>query len=150
MKTLFLVTLCATLFSFGGTAYAQVDQSQPQVLIKTATQQILDEVRTRAVQPDDIPRIMDIVNRDIIPYTDFRRTTSLAMGHYWRTATPAQQQQMVEQFKMLLIHTYSGAIGQLQPDQRIEYPPIHDCNPERRASGDRLPVVQHAARLAPL
>jgi phospholipid transport system substrate-binding protein len=124
MKTLFLVTLCATLFSFGGTAYAQVDQSQPQVLIKTATQQILDEVRTRAVQPDDIPRIMDIVNRDI-PYTDFRRTTSLAMGHYWRTATPAQQQQMVEQFKMLLIHTYSGAIGQLQPDQRIEYPPIH-------------------------
>ncbi|MFM0276848.1 ABC transporter substrate-binding protein [Paraburkholderia sediminicola] len=125
MKTLLLVTLCATLFSFGGTAYAQVDQSQPQVLIKTATQQILDEVRTRAVQPDDIPRIMDIVNRDIIPYTDFRRTTSLAMGHYWRTATPAQQQQMVEQFKMLLIHTYSGAIGQLQPDQRIEYPPIH-------------------------
>ena len=125
MKTFFLVTLCAALLSFGDAAYAQVDQSEPQVLIKTATQQILDEVRTRAIQPDDIPRIMDIVNRDIIPYTDFRRTTSLAMGHYWRTATPAQQQQLVDQFEMLLIHTYSGAIGQLQPDQRIEYPPIH-------------------------
>ncbi|NPT42791.1 ABC transporter substrate-binding protein [Paraburkholderia sp. 1N] len=125
MKTRYLVTLCAALLSFGGAAYAQVDQSEPQVLIKTATQQILDEVRTRAIEPDDISRIMDIVNRDIIPYTDFRRTTSLAMGHYWRTATPAQQQQLVEQFKMLLIHTYSGAIGQLQPDQRIEYPPIH-------------------------
>ncbi|CAE6714458.1 Intermembrane phospholipid transport system binding protein MlaC [Paraburkholderia domus] len=125
MKTLFLVTLCTALFSFGSTAYAQVNQSDPQALIKTATQQILDEVRTRAVEPDDIPRIMDIVNRDIIPYTDFRRTTSLAMGRYWRTATPTQQQQLVEQFKMLLIHTYSGAIGQLQPDQRIEYPPIH-------------------------
>ena len=125
MKTLFLLTLCATLLSFAGVANALVDQSDPQVLIKTATQQILDEVRTRAIEPDDIPRIMDIVNRDIIPYTDFRRTTSLAMGRYWRTATPAQQQQLVEQFEMLLIHTYSGAIGQLQPDQRIEYPPIH-------------------------
>jgi phospholipid transport system substrate-binding protein len=125
MKTLSLLTLCAALFSFGGAAYAQVDQSEPQLLIKTATQQILDEVRTRAIAPDDIPRIIDIVNRDIIPYTDFHRTTSLAMGRYWRTATPAQQQQLVEQFKLLLIHTYSGAIGQLRPDQQIDYPPIH-------------------------
>jgi phospholipid transport system substrate-binding protein len=125
MKTLSLLTLCAALFSFDGVAYAQVDQSDPQLLIRTATQQVLDEVRTQAIAPDDIPRIMDIVNRDILPYTDFRRTTSLAMGRYWRTATPAQQQQLVEQFKMLLIHTYSGAIGQLRPDQRIDYPPIH-------------------------
>ncbi|MGA7778065.1 MAG: ABC transporter substrate-binding protein [Paraburkholderia sp.] len=125
MKTLYLLTFCASLFSFSDVACAQVDQSQPQLLIKTATQQILDEVRTKAIAPDDFARIMDIVNRDIVPYTDFRRTTSLAMGHYWRTATPEQQQKLVDQFKMLLIYTYSGAIAQLNPDQRIEYPPIH-------------------------
>jgi phospholipid transport system substrate-binding protein len=126
MKTLLLVPLCAALFTFGGAAYAQIiDSSEPQVLIKTATQQILDEVRKRAIEPNDIPRIMDIVNRDILPYTDFHRTTSLAMGRYWRTATPAQQQQLVEQFKLLLIHTYSGAIGQLRADQQIDYPPLH-------------------------
>jgi phospholipid transport system substrate-binding protein len=125
MKTLLLVPLCAALFSFSGAAYAQIDSSEPQVLIKTATQQILDEVRKRAIEPNDIPRIMDIVNRDILPYTDFHRTTSLAMGRYWRTATPAQQQQLVEQFKLLLIHTYSGAIGQLRADQQIQYPPSH-------------------------
>jgi phospholipid transport system substrate-binding protein len=125
MKLLSLLTLCAALFSFAGAADAQVDQSDPQQLIKTATQQILNEVRAKAIQPDDIHRIMDIVNRDVLPYTDFQRTTSLAMGRYWRTATPAQQQQLVEQFKTLLIYTYSGAIGQLNPDQKIEYPPIH-------------------------
>ncbi|RFU48971.1 phospholipid-binding protein MlaC [Paraburkholderia sp. DHOC27] len=125
MKTLSLLTLCAALFAFGNAAYAQVDQSNPQLLIKTATQQILNEVRTRAIQPDDIPRIMDIVNRDILPYTDFRRTTAFAMGRYWRTATPAQQQEVVDQFKKLLIYTYSGAIGQLRADLQIDYPPIH-------------------------
>jgi phospholipid transport system substrate-binding protein len=125
MKALSLLTLCAAFLSFGGAAYAQVDQSNPQLLIKTATQQVLGEVRTRAIEPDDIPRIMDIVNRYILPYTDFRRTTSLAMGRYWRTATPAQRQQLVEQFKRLLIYTYSGAIGQLRPDLQIDYPPIH-------------------------
>jgi phospholipid transport system substrate-binding protein len=74
MKTLFLVTLCAALLPFGGLACAQSDQSEPQILIRTATSQILDEVRTRAIEPDDIACIMHIVNRDIVPCTDFRRT----------------------------------------------------------------------------
>ncbi|CAB3800130.1 MlaC/ttg2D family ABC transporter substrate-binding protein [Pararobbsia alpina] len=124
MKKLFFIPIFFALFAFGGAVCAQIDdKSDPQALIKTATQQVLDEVRTRAVEPSDIPRIMDIVNRDILPYIDFHRTTQLAMGHYWKTATPAQQQQMVEQFKLLLIRTYSGAIAQLRPDQQFEFPP---------------------------
>jgi phospholipid transport system substrate-binding protein len=123
MKTLFLILVCSTLLTCGGVAYAQVNQSDPQALIETATQQVLDEVRIRAVEPGDIPRIMGIVNKSILPYTDLRRTTQLAMGRHWKTATPAQQEQVTEQFKMLLIHTYSGAIALLRPDQRIEYPP---------------------------
>lgn len=123
MKTLFLILVCSTLLTCGGVAYAQVNQSDPQALIETATQQVLDEVRIRAVEPGDIPRIMGIVNKSILPYTDLRRTTQLAMGRHWKTATPAQQEQVTEQFKMLLIHTYSGAIALLRPDQQIEYPP---------------------------
>jgi phospholipid transport system substrate-binding protein len=123
MKTLFLILVCSTLLTCGGVAYAQVNQSDPQALIETATQQVLDEVRIRAVEPSDIPRITGIVNKSILPYTDLRRTTQLAMGRHWKTATPAQQAQVTEQFKMLLIHTYSGAIALLRPDQRIEYPP---------------------------
>ncbi|WP_027780198.1 MlaC/ttg2D family ABC transporter substrate-binding protein [Paraburkholderia caledonica] len=123
MKTRFLLYFCVALFALQGAAYAQVDSSDPQILIRTATQQILDEVRTRAIDPNDIRRIMDIVDRDILPYTDFRRTTSLAMGRHWQSATPAQQRQLIEQFKLLLIHTYSGAIGQLRADQQIKYPP---------------------------
>ncbi|MDN7177362.1 ABC transporter substrate-binding protein [Caballeronia sp. SEWSISQ10-4 2] len=123
MKTLFLILVWSTLLTCGGVAYAQVNQSDPQALIETATQQVLDEVRIRAVEPGDIPRIVGIVNKSILPYTDLRRTTQLAMGRHWKTATPAQQEQVTEQFKMLLIHTYSGAIALLRPDQQIEYPP---------------------------
>jgi phospholipid transport system substrate-binding protein len=126
MKKLFLISVLSAFFALDSAVYAQVDdQSNPQALIKTATQKVLDEVRVRAIEPEDIPRITAIVNRDILPYTDFRRTTQLAMGRYWKTATPAQQQQVVEQFKMLLIHLYSGALALLRPDQQIEYPPLH-------------------------
>ncbi|AOI69267.1 toluene tolerance protein [Burkholderia ubonensis] len=134
MKKLFLIPVFAALFSFGGAAYAEVDQSNPQALIKTATQQVLDEVKQQTIKQGDTNRIITIVNKDILPYTDFRRTTQLAMGRHWRTASQAQQQQVMEQFKMLLIRTYSGAIAQLKPDQQIQYPPF-------RASAEDTDVV---------
>ncbi|QCP53029.1 ABC transporter substrate-binding protein [Trinickia violacea] len=99
------------------------DQTDPQTLIQTVTQQIMEEVRQQALTPDDIPRIMSIVNRDILPYVDFRRTTQYAMGRFWRSSTPQQQDQVVEQFKQLLIHTYSGALALVNTDQKFEYPP---------------------------
>ncbi|MFP3554555.1 ABC transporter substrate-binding protein [Paraburkholderia sp. SIMBA_049] len=121
----FVAVLFFTMFAFGNTVSAQtVDSSDPQILIKSVTQQVLDEVHTQAIDPSDIPRIMNIVNRDILPYIDFEHTTQLALARYWRTATPAQQQQLTQQFKMLLIHLYSGALAQLKPDQKIDYPPM--------------------------
>ena len=121
----FVAVLFFTMLAFGNTVSAQtVDSSDPQILIKSVTQQVLDEVHTQAIDPSDIPRIMNIVNRDILPYIDFEHTTQLALARYWRTATPAQQQQLVQQFKMLLIHLYSGALAQLKPDQKIDYPPM--------------------------
>jgi len=126
MKSLLLFfALLASLVS-AAPAFAgpSVDQSDPQALIKTATQQVLDEVRTQAIAPDDIPRIRSIVNRDILPYVDFRRTTQLSMGRHWRTATPEQQEQIMTQFQSLLIHLYSGALAQIKPDQQIEYLPM--------------------------
>jgi phospholipid transport system substrate-binding protein len=129
MKRLFLVfALLASLApAVPALAGAPVDQSDPQALIKTATQQVLDEVRTQSIAPDDVARIRSVVDRDILPYVDFRRTTRLSMGRYWRTATPEQQEQLVTQFQLLLIHLYSGALAQLTPDQQIEYLPMRNA-----------------------
>jgi len=115
------------------------DQSDPQALIRTATQRVLDEIRERAIQPDDIGRILDIVHRDILPYIDFRRTTRLSMGRHWLAASPAQRDEMVVQFQTLLIHLYAGTLAQLKPDQRIQYPPM------RVAAADNDVVVRTVA-----
>ncbi|MBN3769526.1 phospholipid-binding protein MlaC [Burkholderia sp. Se-20378] len=105
------------------------DQTDPSVLIQTATEEVQDELRKRAIDPADTSRIMDIANRDILPYTDIRRTTRLATGRHWREATPAQQDELTAQFQRLLIHTYSGALGLLTPDQKFQYPGTHgDAN----------------------
>ena len=130
MKKFFLISFFVALFSSGNAAFAQaVDSSAPDTLVKTVTQQVVDAVRNdKSIQHGDISHITQLVNEKILPYTDFRRTTQLAMGRNWRTATPDQQDAVVEQFKMLLIRTYSGALAQVK-DQQIQYKPFR-MNPD--------------------
>ncbi|MBB5446169.1 MULTISPECIES: MlaC/ttg2D family ABC transporter substrate-binding protein [Paraburkholderia] len=131
MKKFFLIPLFAALFSFisAGASAQTVDTNAPDALIKTVTQQVMDAIRgDKSIQQGDIKHITALVNEKILPYTDFRRTTQLAMGRNWRTATPEQQNQVVEQFKMLLIRTYSGALAQVR-DQQIQYKPFR-MNPD--------------------
>ncbi|NRO96408.1 hypothetical protein GWC77_10735 [Paraburkholderia sp. NMBU_R16] len=143
MKKFFLIPLFAALLSFAGAAFAQtnaggVDASSPDVMIKTVTNQVLDTIRAdKSIRSGDINRITEVVNKQILPYTDFRRTTQLAMGRAWRQATPEQQDQMVEQFKMLLIRTYAGALSQFR-DQQVQFKPF------RAAPTDTDVVVRSA------
>ena len=45
-----------------------------------------------------------------MPYFDFERMTALAVGNPWRSASAAQRKDLTEQFKTLLIRTYSGTM----------------------------------------
>jgi phospholipid transport system substrate-binding protein len=45
------------------------------------------------------------------------------MGQSWKRATPEQQEQLVSQFKLLLVRTYSGALASYR-DQVIEFRPL--------------------------
>src|ERR1700744_626798 len=126
MKKFFLIPLFAALFSFisVGASAQTVDTSSPDGMVKTVTQQVIDSIRgDKSIQQGDISHITRLVNEKILPYTDFRRTTQLAMGRNWRAATPQQQDQVVDQFKMLLIRTYSGALAQVR-DQQIQWKPF--------------------------
>src|ERR1700742_1869363 len=135
MKKLLLLPIFAMFMALCGAASAQsVDSRSPDVLIKTVTQQVLDEIKSDPkIQSGDISKITELVNQKILPYTDFTRTTRLVMGRNWNTATPEQQKQIVEQFKMLLIRTYSGALAQVR-NQTAQYKPF-------RASPDDTDVV---------
>jgi phospholipid transport system substrate-binding protein len=137
MKKLFFISLSAALLWVGSAAtFAQVDRSDPEALIKTATQQILNEVRQGAIRQGDTQSVISLVDRDVLPYFDFQRTTQLATGRAWPNASPDQQRALVDQFETLLVRTYSGAFAQIKPDQQIDFEPF------RAAPGDTAVVVR--------
>lgn len=127
----------SSLFLMAGMALAQApDQSTPDGLIKTVVSDVMASVKSDPeIQKGNIPRIVDLVEKKIVPYTDMRRTTEMAMGPNWKKATPEQQTQLVSEFKNLLIRTYSGALSQLR-DQTVQFKAL------RAAPDDQEVVVK--------
>ena len=111
---------------FVGQAYAQSapDSNTPDGLIKIIVADVMISVKSDPeIQKGNIPRVVDLVEKKIVPHTDMRRTTQLAMGKNWSKASPEQQNQLIMEFKNLLIRTYSGALSQLR-DQTVQYKPL--------------------------
>jgi len=119
---LVVASVLSSLFFVSGMALAQTpDQSTPDGLIKTVVSDVMASVKSDPeIQKGSIPRIVDLVEKKIVPYTDMRRTTEMAMGPNWKKATTEQQAQLVFEFKNLLIRTYSGALSQLR-DQTVQF-----------------------------
>ena len=61
--------------------------------------------------------------------------TSSAVGRYWRQATPDQQKRLQDEFKLLLVRTYSGALSQVSPEQTIELKPMVPAADRQRSGG---------------
>jgi phospholipid transport system substrate-binding protein len=122
---LFRTAFLAMLALLWGLACAQsADTTSPDGMIKSVTQDVLHEIKSdNEIQSGNLTRLTELVNEKILPYIDFTRTTRLVMGRYWVSATPQQQAQVIEQFKLLLMHTYSGALAQAH-DQELTYQPF--------------------------
>jgi phospholipid transport system substrate-binding protein len=113
-----------SLFVCSASAQSAPDPNTPDGLIKIIVADVMNSVKSDPeIQKGNIPRVVDLVEKKIVPYTDMRRTTQLAMGRNWSKATPEQQNQLIIEFKNLLIRTYSGALSQLR-DQTVQYKPL--------------------------
>ena len=123
MKTL-IFSIATAHISFSAFAQNALDAATPDGLIKTIVTDVMVSVKADPeIQKGNIPRVVELVEKKIVPYTDMRRTTQLAMGRNWSKATPEQQNQLIIEFKNLLIRTYSGALSQLR-DQTVQYKPL--------------------------
>jgi phospholipid transport system substrate-binding protein len=126
------------LLLISGGVFAQIpDQATtPDALIKMVVTDVMASIKSDPdIQKGNIPKIVDLVEKKIVPYTDMRRTTEMAMGPNWKKATPEQQNQLVLEFKNLLIRTYSGALSQLR-DQTVQFKAL------RAAPDDKEVIVK--------
>jgi len=96
----------------------------PDAFIKRVAVETLDAVKAdNSLKGGDVGKIMQLVDTKLVQHINFRRMTALATGPHWRKATPEQQKRLQDEFKLLLVRTYSGALSQVS-DQTIELKPM--------------------------
>lgn len=108
----------ATGLTVGAWPLAHAADEAPDAMIKRLSDEVLAAIRSDpAVHAGDINKVMALVDSKIMPNVNFQRMTASAVGPAWRQATPAQRQRLQQEFKVLLVRTYAGALSQVSDEQ---------------------------------
>lgn len=136
----FIAASFAAVLALSAPLAAHAADEAPDALVKRLSSDVLDTIKAdKSLQGGDINKIIALVDSKIMPNVNFQRMTAAAVGPGWRQATPAQQKRLQEEFKTLLVRTYSGALAQVS-DQTITIKPLR-ASPEDKDLLVRSEVV---------
>lgn len=133
MKKLFGVFTLFTALFFAFPAWTMA--IPPDKLVNQTVQEVIEIVR----QDEDIKegnnsqKILDLVENKILPHFNFVRMTRLAMGKNWRKANAEQQNVIVDEFRDLLVRTYSNTLSKYQ-NERIIVSPLKTLSDNNEAT----------------
>jgi phospholipid transport system substrate-binding protein len=114
-----MMAFCATAVTAGAQA-----MTPPDVLARSVTDEVLAVLRTdRDIQAGNTRKVLDLVEKKVLPHFNFVRMTQLAVGRHWREASPEQRKLLVGEFRTLLVQTYAATFTAYR-DQEIEYRPL--------------------------
>ena len=103
---------------------ATAQDAAPDALIKNVTNEVLEIVRKdKDIQSGNTRKAIDLVEAKVLPHFNFTRMTLLALARDWRQASATQQKALTDEFRTLLVRTYSKALTEYK-NQSIEFRPF--------------------------
>ena len=116
-----LLALVLGFFLLSTPAFSQEDT--PDALIKKVTEDVLSIVRQdKEIQSGNTVKAIELVEAKVLPIFDFQHMTGLAVGRDWSKASPEQKKRLADEFKTLLVRTYSNALTSYK-NQSVRYKP---------------------------
>jgi phospholipid transport system substrate-binding protein len=128
-----LVTLLAALIPALAAA-----QEAPDALVKRTADELLAIIKAdKDIQNGNSAKMFELAEQKVLPHFDFERMTRLAVGRNWAQANDAQKQELIKEFRTLLVRTYSTSLSQYR-NQTIE------VKPAKVAAADKEVTVRSA------
>ena len=136
--------------------FALAADETPDGLVRRLSEDVLNAIKAdKSIQAGDVTKVMTLVDSKIMPNVNFQRMTASAVGPAWRQATPEQQKRLQEEFKTLLVRTYSGALAQVN-DEAISVKPMRSSpadtevvvRTEIRGRGDPIQLDYRLEKMA--
>jgi len=138
-----LVGFAALMLSFSPLNASTEKMSEPQALVKQASDDMLKALKANKAELEASPdKIYELVEDILMPHFDFEKMSKLALGKNWRGASEEQRVRFIEEFRLLLIRTYSTAMLEYT-DEEIRMLPFRDDLSRKRVTVP-MEVVQPA------
>ncbi len=106
----------------------------PTAVVRDTAEKVLNSLRTDRARYQDDQALFQLVRDVVFPRIDQERTAQWVLGANWRTATPAQREQFINEFSDLLLRTYGTALRQYD-SEKLNYLPT-----QAAAGADRVTV----------
>ena len=117
---------------------AALAQEAPDALVKRVTDEVLAIIKAdKDLQAGNSRKIAELAEVKVLPHFDFSRMTRLAVGRNWQQASDAQKEQLVKEFRTMLVRTYSTSLTAYR-NQTIEVKPL------KMAAADKEVTVRTA------
>lgn len=106
-------------------AFASAAQGvAPDVLVKKVTLEVVDIIaKDKDIKAGNQRKVIELVEAKVLPHFNFSGMTALAMGQGWKQASAEQKKRLIEEFRTLLVRTYSSALAAYS-DQKFEFRPL--------------------------
>ena len=120
-----LATAAATAaFVMADGARAQSEIPAPDLLVKNVTLEVVDIIRKdKDIQKGDRRKVIALVEAKVLPHFNFQAMTSSAAGRNWDKANADQRLRLMDEFKTLLVRTYSSALASYS-SQKFDFRPL--------------------------
>ncbi len=122
-RRVFIAALLALGSSLSLQAASTVDESAMN-LVKTTSDEVLAAIKDNSEKIKSDPKIVNaLVEKIVLPHIDFQTMSKLVLAVNWRKATAVQQAAFTQEFRELLVRTYSKSLGEYD-GQKVSYFPM--------------------------
>ena len=91
--------------------HAHAQPLGPDELVKKVTEDVLAAVKSdKELAAGDRQKALQLAEEKVLPHIDFAEAARLAVGLAWRQASKEQREQIVTEFRRMLVRTYSNSI----------------------------------------
>jgi phospholipid transport system substrate-binding protein len=119
-----ILVLLLALSAYAVQPARAADIMAPDVLARAVTDDVLKIIRSdKELQAGNQRKVADLIETKVAPHFEFMSMTRLAMGRNWSQASPDQKKALAQEFRTLLVRTYTTAFTQYR-DQTIDYRPL--------------------------
>jgi phospholipid transport system substrate-binding protein len=149
VKTMQSIMLALSVMMMSFSPANAEEMPAPQAQVKQASDKMLDALAEHKTELETNPdKIYELVEDILMPHFDFEKMSKLALGKNWRSADDEQQARFVDEFRLLLIRTYSTAMLEYT-DEEIRFLPFRDDLSRKRVSVP-MEVVQPSGPSIPM